>query len=247
MIHDWSRVIDGVFHDFHTAWIVAIRSALNDGLLPPGYYALAEQVVGDIMPDGLTLEATLPAALSGRPSLGTITPAQPKTWYTATAEIDRYAAKQRRVAIRHASGDRVVALIEVVSRGNKSSRHALDAFVAKAADALTSGLHLLLLDLQPLGPRDPHGIHGALWREIGPGLEPYIAPAGKPLTLASYAVGCTVTAFVEPVAVGDTLPDMPLFLEPAQWVPVPLEATYIAAYGGLPARWRRVLEEAQTA
>jgi hypothetical protein len=45
------------------------------------------------------------------------------------------------------------------------------------------------------------------------------------------------------VAVGDVLPDMPLFLEPGVYVSVPLEATYQAAWRGMPDRWQRVLEE----
>ena len=35
---------------------------------------------------------------------------------------------------------------------------------------------------------------------------------------------------------------MPLFLEPEMYVNVPLEATYRAAYRGVPRRWRQVLE-----
>jgi hypothetical protein len=49
-------------------------------------------------------------------------------------------------------------------------------------------------------------------------------------------------AYVELVAVGDVLPQMPLFLDPDWYVNVPLEATYQAAYGGVPAFWRRVVE-----
>src|SRR5215510_13070680 len=55
-VHDWSRVTAGTFHDFHLAWIAELRRALNGGLLPPGYYALAEQVAGKIIPDVLTLQ-----------------------------------------------------------------------------------------------------------------------------------------------------------------------------------------------
>src|SRR5262249_14700304 len=100
--------------------------------------------------------------------------------------------------------------------------------------------HLLVIDLQPPTARDPQGIHGAIWDEISVG--GYVAPADKPLTLAAYAAGIAKRAYVEPVAVGDVLIDMPLFLEPEQYVNVPLEATYQAAYRGVPLRWRRVLE-----
>ena len=63
------------------------------------------------------------------------------------------------------------------------------------------------------------------------------------MTLVAYAAGLTKRAFVEPIAVGDVLTPMPLFLEPEAYVNVPLEETYQAAYRGVPMRWKRVLEE----
>lgn len=55
-IHDWTRVDAGVFHDFHHEWISSVKRSLNGGLLPPDYYALAEQITGGFGPDVLTLE-----------------------------------------------------------------------------------------------------------------------------------------------------------------------------------------------
>ncbi len=64
-------------------------------------------------------------------------------------------------------------------------------------------------------------------------------PSGSPpLTLVSYRVGPPVTAYLEPVAVGDGLPDMPLFLDPAWYVNVPLEETYLQTWSGYPERWK---------
>ena len=144
------------------------------------------------------------------------------------------------MAVRHVSGDRLVAIVEVVSRGNKSGRKAFEDFVRKAAEFLSHQIHLLVLDLQPPTSRDPQGIHGAIWDEVA-GL-PYNRPDDKPLTLAAYEAGGRVCAFVEPVAVGDSLIDMPLFLEPGRHVAVPLEETYRLAYESVPRRWRTVLE-----
>jgi Protein of unknown function (DUF4058) len=42
-VHDWTLVDDGIFHHFHVTWVPEISIALNAGLLPQGYYALAEQ------------------------------------------------------------------------------------------------------------------------------------------------------------------------------------------------------------
>ena len=56
-IHDWSRVSTGTFHDFHVAWIAEIRNALNGGILPPSFYAMAEQIAGPLGPDVITLQS----------------------------------------------------------------------------------------------------------------------------------------------------------------------------------------------
>jgi hypothetical protein len=65
-IHDWTRVDDGTFHAFHTRWISEIMGALNEGLLPTGYYALAEQVATRMQTDVLTLRAARPEARPAR-------------------------------------------------------------------------------------------------------------------------------------------------------------------------------------
>ncbi|MCO6459671.1 MAG: hypothetical protein J5I93_30530 [Pirellulaceae bacterium] len=40
-VHDWTRVRPGTSHDFHGSWMMHLKEALNDGLLPAGYDALA--------------------------------------------------------------------------------------------------------------------------------------------------------------------------------------------------------------
>jgi hypothetical protein len=249
-IHDWTRVTAGIFHDFHHEWTSTIKRTLNAGLLPPGYYALAEQVAGGLEPDVLALEqpqtGSVPPRANGQASAGdtgrggvAVVNAPPKVRFTASAEPDRYARKRSRVAIRHSSGDHVVALIEIVSPGNKSTRHAIRSFVDKAVEFLDAGVHLLVLDLFPPSKRDPQGIHQAIWGEISD--TAFQLPTDKPLTLVAYSAGSVKHAYIEPVAVRDALPDMPVFLEPDVYVPVPLEATYQAAFAGVPQRWRDVL------
>lgn len=246
-IHDWTRVSAGTWHDFHLAWIAEIRNALNGGILPMDYYAQAEQIAGPLGPDVLTLQ--MPDEPSNG-SVGSLSPSDcggvavgtmpPRMRMTAEAEMDDYVLKRRTLIIRHNSGDHIVALLEIVSPGNKSSRHGLHSFVEKAVEALYRGYHLLAIDLFPPGPRDPNGIHGAIWSEFSDASFDY--PEGEPLTLAAYSAGPRKRAYVEPTAVGRELMDMPLFLEPEIYVNVPLEATYRAAYRGVPRRWQRVLE-----
>jgi hypothetical protein len=70
--------------------------------------------------------------------------------------------KAKAVVIRHASGHRVIAVVEIVSPGNKNNRRAVRAFVGKAEELLRAGIHLLIVDLFPPTSRDPHGINKAI-------------------------------------------------------------------------------------
>ncbi|HWG43975.1 MAG TPA: DUF4058 family protein [Gemmataceae bacterium] len=245
-IHDWTRVEAGIFHDFHHGWIEEIKRSLNAGLLPDDYYALAEQRAAGFEPDVLTLQGSGddeddndvepgPAITGGRLLL-----ASPKMQATDATDLAFYRRKQKMIAVRHVSGDRLVAMVEIVSPGNKSSRNALRAFVRKSAELLDRQIHLLILDLHPLGRRDPEGIHGAIWEYMTD--RSYRVPTDKPLTLAAYECDSEIRAYVVHAAVGETLTDMPLFLMPGGHVPVPLEATYQSAFAAVPRRWRRVLE-----
>jgi hypothetical protein len=226
-IHEWTRVQAGVFHDFHQTWIAEIKRALNQGLLPADHYALVEQIADGRMP-------------SSPGGVVALTNTPPRVWFRAKTEVDRYAAKAKAVVIRHSSNHRVIAVVEVMSPGNKSSRQALGAFVEKAVQLLRAGIHLLVVDLFPPSPRDPQGIHKAIWDEFID--NDFTLPAEKPLTLAAYIGGPMPETFVEPAAVGLALPnDMPLFLTPDLYVPVPLERTYQSAWEAVPAFWQNVL------
>jgi hypothetical protein len=247
-VHDWARVPTGIFHDFHGEWIITIKHALNQGVLPPEYYALAEQITGGLHPDVLALEQRDPSSADGNDSSSdtgsnggvAVAVKSPAVHFTSITELERYARKRNRITIRHVSDDHVVAILEIMSPGNKASRHALRSFVDKTLELLDAGIHLLILDLFPPGPRDPQGIHEAVWSEISD--ERFELPPDKPLTLAAHAAGVEkIGAYVQPTAVGASLPDMPLFLKDETNVWVPLEATYETAFAAVPRRWREVL------
>src|SRR5262249_23343926 len=132
--HDWTRVSDGTFHDFHYSWVLEIKRALMRGLLPKGYYVMAEQFGGDLgAPDVLTLQRAGQRPEPEGPLVGTatLTETPPAVHARTTIARDSYARMQRSLVIRHTSDDRIVAVIEVLSRGNKSSRHALRSFLDK--------------------------------------------------------------------------------------------------------------------
>jgi hypothetical protein len=54
-------------------------------------------------------------------------------------------------------------------------------------------------------------------------------------------------AYVEPIAVGEALPDMPIFLKPDFYVPAPLEESYQTTWDDFfPAPMKRLLESRQS-
>ena len=240
-IHDWTRVDAGLFHDFHQTWTVNLRNALNAGILPQEFFALAEQHIGGPIADVLTLNLVGAGEQSnhGAAALAVKT-APPRARLIRRTEAEVYARKANRIVVRHRHGQ-VVALIEIVSPGNKHSRAETRAFVQKSADLIRQGVHLLVIDLFPPGPRDPQGIAKLIWDEIEE--ENLDLPSDKPLVQASFDAGSEYVAYFEPVAVGDVLPDMPLFLRPETYVPAPLESTYQDAWSVFPAALKGLLEK----
>src|SRR5262249_24509871 len=147
-IHDWTRVSAGTFHDFHQGWTIEIRNRLNSGVLPAGFYAMADQRVSGPEPDVVALQLRSPEPKGGL--IVAETPPRIQRAARIETETALYARKGNRIVIRHELG-RVVAMIEVVSPGNKDSRHAVASFISKATDFIGNGIHFLMVDLFPSG------------------------------------------------------------------------------------------------
>src|SRR5438309_10078886 len=185
-VHDWTRVTAGTFHDFHSAWIIHLKEALNNGLLPEGYYALSEQHAGRVIADVLTLQADegpsiLPA--DSGPVAVAVKPPRAGRKISASQSAN-FRFLRRSVAIRHSSNHRLIALVEVVSPANKDRASSVSDFVQKAHLALQHGCHLVVVDLFPPSAHDPEGMHGAIWECFGPAED--LPRPDKPFTLASY-------------------------------------------------------------
>jgi hypothetical protein len=240
-VHDWTRVDAGLFHAFHHRWIDALCDVLNGGGLPSDYYALPEQRVRGPIPDVLALRlSSVKDQPSGTGSAVAVAVAPPQARVVRTYETTLYAKKADRVTVRHRHGQ-IVAIIEIVSPGNKGSNAELRAFVEKAADLIQQGVHMLVIDLLPPTKRDPQGINKAICDEFEE--EDFSLPPGKPLTIGAYAAGLVMTAYVEPFGVGDDLPVTSLFLEPELYVPVALEETYRTTWSFFPAALKGLLED----
>jgi hypothetical protein len=242
-VHDWTKVPAGIFHDFHHTWITELKRLLNGGLLPEGYYALAEQITGGFGPDVLTLQhehADESSRLNpGGIAAQTATASPPQTRFHFRAETDRYAEKANVISLRHVSGDEIIAMIEIVSPGNKSGRRALGDFIEKGEQLLRGGVHLLVVDLFPPSSGDPDGIPVLLWDQFGGEERDKARGIGR--AAGAFVAGFVVEAFIEPISIGRELATMPLFISPEKYVPVALEQTYRSAWETVPSLWRERL------
>ena len=231
-LHDWTRVRAGTFHFFHQRWIQDIAAALNGGGLPPGYFAMTEVDAKGPIPDVLALKAP-PLEPAGGPGGVAVLDAPPRAEVVTRGENTAgYAGRADRLSVFLPQG-RLIAVIEIVSPGNKDSTNGLRSFVRKARRLIGRGVHLLVVDLHPPGPRDPHGLHKPIWDRFRQ--ESFELPADRNRCLAAYDAGPEKVAYVQPVGVGQPLPDMPLFLAPGRYVPCPLEAAYQESWRVFPA------------
>ena len=264
-LHDWTRVSAGRWHDMHLAWTAALRTELNSGLLPDPFFALAEPATGfqigggdgddiDFGDDEPPFERREPdmlaavgretfAARAGsngsaaphfdRPDRGVALAEAPAL--VRTVEELGPPGVRRRITVRHPDGDRVVAVVEFASPGNRDAVSKVARFSETLAAALEAGIHAVLIDpFPPTGPA-PDGLHGAVVAQFGAShrLDP-----DHPLTFAGYraisAPGVSPTAFVQTCAAGEPPPTVPLFLDPAWCLPLDLAPGYAAAFRGCP-------------
>ena len=238
-LHDWTRVDAGDWHDFHFSWVAYLKRDLKR-LLPDGYYARSEAVTrveddGEAMEpfaprdpgrwevDAVTFQRTEPVFPVGPPPAGVALAEAPGLLSLAEPPP---LQRRRRVVIHHRSGDRVVALLELASPGNRDSVGKVGTFADKVVDALRAGVHVLLIDpFPPTGPA-PAGLHGAVAERFGAAVEP--DPA-RPLSFVGYKACPDARASVQTRAAGESPPRVPLFLDPGWFVFVDLAPSYAAA------------------
>ena len=237
-LHDWTRVPSGLFHDFHQSWSIRIKDALNSSRLPKGVAALVEQRSGPLEADVLAIEGRGKKPLLEERG-GVSVMERPATRIVRRTTKEIYSGRANRVVLKHHLG-RILAVIEIISPGNKDSRAALRDLLDKTIEFLKAGVHVLVVDLFPPTARDPFGIHKVIWDEFEE--EPFAMPAGKDRILASYETGSERAAYIEPVGIGDSLPEMPLFLSNRIHVMVPLESTYTATWEASPEELRVAVE-----
>ncbi len=153
-IHDWKRADAGLFHHFRQQWSGELCNGLNAGVLSAGLFALIEQKALGVEPDLMTLSRRPRAPQAPKGGIA-IAEVPPKVRHThKPSEAGSYAARANRVGIRTKLGE-LVAVVEIVSPGNKDRDHSIRALIDKTLDFLANGVHVLVIDLFPPTPDAP--------------------------------------------------------------------------------------------
>ena len=229
-LHDWTKAEAGAFHEVHAGWLIYLRDALNDGRLPPGYRAHAERRADLFVPDVLALEPD-PPPLPEPTEVGGVAVAEPQTSRRLTLRPDPRPI--RVLAVRHTTGERIVAVVELVSAGNKDRPESVREFASKVASLLRRRVNVSVVDVHLPGKHDPGGMPVAVSRQLR-GERPGRPPKRRPYTFAAFRSNPPpLKAFLDDLAVGDPLPATPLFLESGVHVRLPLEETYQRAVAPL--------------
>ena len=204
------------WHAFHNAWSTYLASYLNERL-PEGYFAEANVQFG-IEIDVATFEEGGPPHLSHGPAWSVPAPTQtvPVSLAGDTAEVLVYDRE---------GGPTLVGAIELVSPANKDRPEHRGAFVSKCAALIQQGAGLVVVDVVT-------SRRGNLHEEL---LACLRAPATVPLDADLYAAAYRLVergeqphldVWQQSLAIGGSLPTMPLWLRGGICLPVDLSATY---------------------
>lgn len=217
------------WESFHTTWASALADDLNRDILPAGFIALEQVHAGAAIEIDVATCAEGTGATSSNGPGGTATLAR-TVWLPATAPLllPGVFPPGCTVEISTTEGGRsLVAAIELVSPGNKDRADKRRLFAAKCATYLSRGIGLIVVDVVTSRQGSLHNEMIALlgWDAgcLLPGSPSLVAVSYRPLNASA---GGRIETWPQPLAIGQTLPTLPLSLAADHCVPVDLEVSY---------------------
>jgi Protein of unknown function (DUF4058) len=216
----------------HTVWSTFITGQLNQGKLPPGYFAVPSVHLGvTLEADVGTLEKEEENSSNGEPDAGGVAtavwapPAPPLLMKTNLADLD---VVEVQVFLKREL--RLVAVVELVSPANKDRPTHRTAFVSKVAGYLQHEVGVIVVDVVT---ECHENLHAELMRLLDAPEDATLALASDLYAAAYRATGKGKRARLEiwpaPLAIGLSLPTLPLWIAPARAVPLDLESSYTTA------------------
>jgi uncharacterized protein DUF4058 len=218
------------WESFHVNWAGAIADALNEHLLPEGYFAEEHAQIGARVEIDV---ATFDDSRSPAPGGGPITTLPARVWSPPAATMVIPAAFPDRFEVlvfESEGGAQLVAAIELVSPANKDRDAHRQAFAIKCASYLGQGISVIVIDI--VTSRQAN-LHNEMMRLLEHG-EAFALPSGVVLYAVAYrplvrAGNEQIEAWPTTLAVGEPLPVLPLALNADVSLPLDLEATYTVA------------------
>jgi uncharacterized protein DUF4058 len=211
---------------FLHAWATFISQQLNRDL-PPDYFAESEIGIGpEFQVDVATKELTRTGAEPEHTSTAAWSPSSPKI--TASVEFTQLDTFEIRV-YQKVGGAELRAAIELVSPGNKERAGSRRTFAAKCAGYLQHGIGVVVVDIVTSRAANLHAELSEVLEAKGRHLD-WDSPTGLS-AMAYRAVKVRkhprVEVWSEPLALGETLPVMPLWVAMDLYIPVRLEESYL--------------------
>jgi hypothetical protein len=211
---------------FHSAWAAATARHLNQGVLPPGFYAIP-----NVDLDG-PVEIDV-AAVRDRQAEAGPTAEEPLTLWTPdepalTVALDFPALELVEVQVFYdEDSPQLQAAIELVSPRNKDRPEARRVFAIKCLSYLHAGSNLVIVDVVTSRRANFHAEILRLLELNGPAA--WQAPGDLYAVAYRAAVvdqGRQLRAWPVPLTIGSPLPRLPLWLGADLCVPLDLETTY---------------------
>ncbi len=218
------------WESFHVNWAGAIADALNETLLPEGYFAEEHARLGARVEIDVATFAGGPSAAGPRDGSTATLPA--RTWAPPAPAVVVPAAFPDRFEVlifQAEGGATLVGAIELVSPANKDRDAHRRAFAVKCASYLAQGVSLVVIDIVTSRQSDLHADLMHLLGHAGPTGLPaagLFAAAYRPIVRDSLE---QVEVWPAALAVGGPLPTLPLALDAVTCLPLDLEATYTTA------------------
>lgn len=220
------------WESFHSSWATRIADALTERWLPPNYIAEEHAHLGpSVEIDVSTFEQeTTTTEAEGS---GTVATVGPKVWTLPVADGSLAAVFPDTFEIRVLctdTGPKLVAAIELISPGNKDRASERRAFAIKCASYLYQGISVIIVDIVTNRRANLHNeilelMDGADGLRLSPESSLY-AVAYRPLRRGKEDV---IDFWRSPLALGRTLPTLPLGLRADLVIPVDFEETYAEA------------------
>jgi len=223
---------DRHWESFHGTWATEIMRTLNRRVLPQGYFAESQTPVSaSIEVDVATFEGQ---GQTPGPANGNAGGVAVETWAPPIATLTMAAMFPDEIEVQvfgTAAGTALVGAIELVSPRHKDRPEARQAFTVKCAAYLQRRIGLLIVDVVTDRLANLHDELVRLLEQPAdyrfPNSPPVYAVAYRPIRREKE--GDQMDLWMNPLAVGQPLPTMPLALRGGPVIPIDLEGTYTEA------------------